>query len=572
MSAKTMKTPKIPAQDDLMSVLRQFQREFITVGLFSAVVNILMLTPTWYMLQVYDRVLRSMNLLTLVVASCIALFLFALLAFSEWARSRLLVRVGVRLDQALSDRIFRSSFLRHLSPSEPDPTRPLSQLITLRQFMTGNGVFAFFDSPWVIIYIAVLGLLHPLLGGVALFFALVQTLVAWLGHRAVNLSVKESGQQQVAAQQFLVGKIRHVEVLNTMGMLPVLWRKWRDMYHHALIEVGRSQMRNGKISGISKFLRYAQQTMSLATGAWLVIHGEISPGGMIASNVLMSRALAPIDLLVISWPAFLQSREAFVQLNHLIRSEPAQVVEDLMDTPIGKLDVNGLTVRVSSRDTPLLDSVSTAMLPGTITVVLGPSGSGKTTLAKALLGIWPGHEGQVLLDDEPINRWSRSSLGRHLGYLPQDVELFEGTIAENIARMGDVDSARVIAAAEAAGLHNMILRMPKGYDTQVGAGGVFLSGGQRQRIALARAIYDEPVLVVLDEPNAHLDDEGERALAQSLMRLKQKGCTVVLISHRSGVVKLADRLLVLQAGRVIANGPRDAVLQALRGPAPDGQA
>jgi ATP-binding cassette subfamily C exporter for protease/lipase len=212
------------------------------------------------------------------------------------------------------------------------------------------------------------------------------------------------------------------------------------------------------------------------------------------------------------------------------------------------------------------------MLPGTITVVLGPSGSGKTTLAKALMGIWPSHEGQVLLDGEPIQRWSRESLGAHLGYLPQDVELFEGTIAENIARMGEVDSTRVIAAAEAAGLHTMILRMPKGYDTQVGAAGVFLSGGQRQRIALARAIYNEPVLVVLDEPNAHLDDDGERALAQSLLRLKQKGCTVVLISHRSGVIKLADRLLVLQAGRVIANGPRDAVLQALRGTAPGGQA
>jgi ATP-binding cassette subfamily C exporter for protease/lipase len=407
---------------------------------------------------------------------------------------------------------------------------------------------------------------------VALFFALVQTLVAWSGHRASNQSLRESARQQVAAQQFLAGKIRHIDVLNTMGMLPVLWRKWRDMYHHALIEAGRSQMRTGQISGISKFLRYAQQTMSLATGAWLVIHGEISPGGMIASNVLMSRALAPIDLLVISWPAFLQSREAFGQLNHLIRSEPEQVVENLMDTPIGKLEVQGLTVRVPNRETPLLFEVSTAMLPGTITVVLGPSGSGKTTLAKALMGIWPGHEGMVWLDDEPINHWSRASLGRHLGYLPQDVELFEGSIAENIARMGDVDSARVIAAAEAAGLHNMILRMPKGYDTQVGAAGAFLSGGQRQRIALARAIYNEPVLVVLDEPNAHLDDEGERALAQSLMQLKQKGCTVVLISHRSGVIKLADRLLVLQTGRVIANGPRDAVLQALRGPTPGGQA
>jgi ATP-binding cassette subfamily C exporter for protease/lipase len=486
------------------------------------------------------------------------------MAFGEWARSILLVRTGVKLDQALSQKVFRSSFLSYLNPSESDPAKAFGHLISLRQFMTGNGVFALFDSPWVPIYIGVLFLLHPVLGAVAVVFALVQTAIAWYGHRLGKEIQAESAQSQTDAQKFMQSKLRNIEVLSSMGMVESLFARWQKLQHKALLQGGSAQQRLGAVTAFSKFMRYTQQSLNLGVGAWLVIEGQISPGAMIAANVLMTRALAPIDLLVMSWPGFLTSKTAYERLRELMGFQHKGREKTLQDVPLGQLKVEGLTVRVPGRDKPVLDKVDFLALPGTVTVVLGPSGSGKSTLARAMLGIWPEFEGRIVLDEQDITQWTRESLGPHLGYLPQDIELFDGTIAENIARIGEVDSDKVIAAAQAAGLHQMILRFPKGYDTRVGQAGSFLSGGQRQRIGLARALYGQPVLVVLDEPNANLDDEGENALLQAVMLLKQQGKTVVLISHRQGVLKVADRLVILQDGRVVASGPRDGVLAALQ--------
>ncbi len=551
-------------RDPLTRVLFSFKREFVTVGIFSMVVNLLMLTPTLYMLQVYDRVLQSQSFMTLLVVSLITLFLFGMMAFAEWARSLLLVRTGVKLDQALSQKVFRSSFLSYLNPSESDPAKAFGYLISLRQFMTGNGVFALFDSPWVPIYIGVLFLLHPLLGVLAIIFALIQTSIAWYGHRIGKDAQTEAGQSQAEAQKFMQSKLRNIEVLSSMGMVAGLYQRWQRLQHKALLQSGTTQQRVGMVSAISKFVRYTQQSFSLGAGAWLVIHGEISPGAMIAGNVLMGRALAPIDLLVMSWPGFLSSKQAYEKLRELMGFEHKGRDQTLAETPVGRLKLEDLVVRVPGRDKPVLNGVGFEALPGTVTVVLGPSGSGKSTLARAMLGIWPDYEGRILLDDQSIAQWTRESLGAHLGYLPQDIELFDGTIAENIARIGEVDSAKVIEAAQAAGLHQMILRFPKGYDTRVGQAGSFLSGGQRQRIGLARALYGQPVLVVLDEPNANLDDEGENALLSAVLLLKQQGKTVILISHRQGVLKVADRLVILHDGQLAASGPRDGVLAALQ--------
>lgn len=551
-------------RDPLSSVMWTFKREFLTVAFFSMVVNLLMLTPTLYMLQVFDRVLISQSQLTLLVVSLLTLFLFAMMAFGEWVRSILLVRTGVKLDQALSQKVFRSSFLSYLNPSESDPAKAFGHLISLRQFMTGNGVFALFDSPWVPIYIGVLFLLHPVLGWVAVLFALVQTAIAWYGHGLGKAVQAESAQMQADAQKFMQSKLRNIEVLSSMGMLESLFARWQKLQHKALLQGGTAQQRLGAVTAFSKFMRYTQQSLNLGVGAWLVIEGELSPGAMIAANVLMTRALAPIDLLVMSWPGFLTSKTAYERLRELMGFQHKGREKTLKDTPLGQLKVEGLTVRVPGRDKPVLDQVDFLALPGTVTVVLGPSGSGKSTLARAMLGIWPEFQGRIVLDEQDITQWTRESLGPHLGYLPQDIELFDGTIAENIARIGEVDSEKVIAAAQAAGLHQMILRFPKGYDTRVGQAGSFLSGGQRQRIGLARALYGNPVLVVLDEPNANLDDEGENALLQAVLLLRQQGKTVVLISHRQGVLKVADRLVILQDGRVVASGPRDGVLAALQ--------
>lgn len=552
------------SRNPLDAVLFSLRKEFLVVGLFSAAVNLLMLAPTLYLLQVFDRVLLGQSFTTLTVVSIITLFLFAMMAFAEWARSVLLVRTGVRLDQALSQKVFISSFLSYLNPSESEPSKAFSHLITLRQFITGNGVFALFDSPWLPIYVGVLFLLHPLLGWLAIGFSVVQVGIAWYGYQVGRDAQLASDASGATAQRFMQSKLRNIEVLSSMGMLAPLYARWQDLQFKALLKNGNAQQRLGTVTAISKFVRYTQQSASLAAGAWLVIHGEVSVGAMIAGNVLMTRALAPIDLLVGTWPGFLSSKEAYTKLRGLMAFQPKGRNKDLADTPAGRLKVRQLVVRASGRDKPILDGVDLEVLPGRVTVVLGPSGSGKSTLARSMLGIWPDYEGQILLDDQPISQWTRESLGAHLGYLPQDIELFDGTIAENIARIGEVDSGRVIEAAEAAGLHQVILRFPKGYDTRVGQGGAFLSGGQRQRVGLARALFGNPAVVVLDEPNASLDDSGERALLQTVELLKRQGKTVVLISHRPSVLNVADQLVILQDGRVVASGPRDGVLAKLK--------
>ncbi|WP_295521802.1 type I secretion system permease/ATPase [Limnohabitans sp. Rim8] len=557
--------PKNSAQPrGLSEVLWTFRREFLVVGVFSLVVNLLMLTPTIYMLQVFDRVMMSQSYMTLVVVSLLALFLFGAMAFAEWARSILLVRTGVKLDQALSQRVFKASFLSYLNPAETAPSKAFGDLTVLRQFMTGNGVFAFFDVPWIPIYLAVLFMLHPWLGAVASLFAVVQALIAWQGHAATQKAQLVTALAQADAQNFLQSKLRNVEVLSAMGMQGSLYQRWKAKQHKALVMSGTSQNKTGSVTAVSKFVRYAQQSMSLAVGAWLVTRGEISPGAMIAGNVLMTRALAPIDLLVGTWPQFLTSKDAYGRLQKLLGFQHAGREKTMIQAPLGNLKIEQLVVKVVGRDKPVLDGVSFMALPGTVTVVLGPSGCGKSTLARSMLGIWPGHEGRILLDEQPIGQWTRESLGQHVGYLPQDIELFDGTIAENIARIGEVDSDQVIEAAEAAGLHQMILRFPQGYDSRVGQGGSFLSGGQRQRIGLARALYGKPMLVVLDEPNANLDDEGEAALMKAVQLIKAQGKTVVLISHRPGVIQVADRLVILQDGKLVASGPRDGVLEALK--------
>ena len=563
----SVRTSSPAPQRELLRTLALFRREFIIVGLLSAAVNLLMLTPTIYMLQVYDRVMVSQNALTLIAVSLITLALFGLMAFAEWARSRLLVQTGVRIDEQLSTRVFNAVFESHLAGmSEPGrgPGRAFSDLLQVRQFITGNGVFAFFDLPWVPIYIAVMFLLHPLLGWVSIAFALLQSGLTWFGHRR-SLEPTEAAQTaQTDETLYVQGKLRNAEVLESMGMVANLQKLWWKRHQATLDAHGHAQSISHRVTALSKFVRYVQQAASLAVGALLVIRGELSPGAMIAANVLMTRALAPIDLMVATWKGFITAREAFKRLTRLLDSHPERDPALQRTRPAGALVLKQVVATAPGRRDPILKGVDLQLEPGTVLVVLGPSGSGKSTLSRVILGIWGDVSGQVLLDGRPIESWDRTELGPHVGYLPQDIELFEGSIAENIARFSEVDSAKVIAAAQAAGLHDMILRFPKGYDTPMGEAGSLLSGGQRQRVALARALYGEPSLVVLDEPNANLDDVGEAALARAVLALKKKGSTVVLVTHRPGAIAVADRLMVLRDGVVQILGPRDEVLAALR--------
>jgi len=559
-----MKIPDIFNRNELTRTLWDFRYEFMVAGLFSMIANLLMLAPTLYMLQVYDRVLVSQNTGTLLVVSIITLFFLVVLSFSEWARSKLLVRSGIRMDQMISRKLFHASYEAHLNPAVSNPTRAFADLTELRQFLTGNGIFAFFDAPWAPIYIAVLFLLHPWLGVMALGFAAVQSVLAWWGSQATKPAQAQASKSQLEVSGYLQSKFRNAEVIESMGMLKHLYRRWAERNANAMGANLNAQDVASRVTAWSKFVRYTQQSLALGGGALLVIHGELSPGAMIAANVLMTRALAPIDLMVGTWSGFVNARDAFNRLSELLAAHPLRDMPAMGIAPKGDVVLKDVVASAPGRDAPILQGVSAIMPPGTVTVVLGASGSGKSTLARVLLGIWPHSSGQVLLDGQAIGKWNRMELGPHIGYLPQDIELFDGTIAENIARSGQVESEKVIEAAEAAGLHTMILRFPKGYDTPMGEAGGLLSGGQRQRIGLARAMYGMPALVVLDEPNANLDDEGENALVQAVQGLKAQGKTVVLISHRPGIVSVADRLLILQNGTVQASGPRDGVLAALQ--------
>lgn len=564
----TPNTPAVEANKPLLDVLKRFKNAFWLIGLFSGIANLLMLAPTIYMLQVFDRVMLSGSDLTLAVMSMVTIYLFLMLALSEWFRSKLLVRAGVRLDHELSSKVFQASFESSLATAGKNPSRAFSDLIELRQFLSGTGTLAFFDAPWTPIYIAVLFLLHPVLGWLAIGFVLVQLVFARFGHSSVLGPNERAIEANADETRFLQGKLRNVEVVESMGMEESLQRRWLAKHRVTELAQAQSQELTHRLTSISKFIRYIQQSGSLAVGAVLAIEGAITAGAMIAGNVLTTRALAPIDQMVSGWKAFLSARKAYKRLESLLQNFPDRDVALRRMDPEGHIRLQNVFATVSNRAEPILKDISFQVPAGTVTVILGPSGSGKSTLARVLVGIWPDVKGEVLLDERPLSGWSRDELGPHLGYLPQDVELFEGSIAENIARFAEISSDLVVKAAKSAGLHEMILRFPKGYDTPIGEAGRLLSGGQRQRIGLARALYGNPRFIVLDEPNANLDDVGERALMESVLRMKAEGRTVFLISHRPQVLSAADYVLLLANGHLKHFGPRDAVLASLSQGAP----
>jgi len=562
-----MKLP-FAANGTLAGQLRLFRREFFWVGLFSLMVNLLMLTPTVYMLQLYDRVFKSQSELTLLVVTLLMILFFAVMAFAEWLRSRLLVRSGVRLDESLNALVFDASFKKQLNGAGTAPAEAFTDLTAIRQFLTGHGIFAFFDIPWTPIYIAVIFLLSPFLGWLSIFFAALQLLVAWMSHRATVLEIGMAAQAGQTSGAFLQGKLRNIEAIHSMGLLPGLRKRWLG-YHERSVDAG-SQLhhRQHRQLAFSKFVRYLMQSLTLGAGAMMVIEGKMSPGGMIAANVMMSKALQPLDLAISSWKPLIQAYDALVRLERLLGKHSGRPGSPSLPLPVGAVRIDGLVATVAGREAPILHGLDLTIPQGSVVAVIGPSGSGKSTLVRCLVGAWPELRGEVLYDEQPIGSWSRSEIGPQTGYLPQEVQLLDGTVAENIARFGKIDSARVIDAAQRTGIHGMLLRFPEGYNTRIGDSGGVLTGGQRQRIGLARALYGDPFLVVLDEPNANLDDDGERSLVQAVLDLKARGRTVVLVTHRPNILDAVDRLIVMNAGRIEHYGPKDGVLDVIRSQVP----
>ncbi|MCG8431192.1 MAG: type I secretion system permease/ATPase, partial [Candidatus Omnitrophica bacterium] len=529
---------------ELRRSLWMFRRELLWIGVFSFIANILMLTPTIYLLQIYDRVLTGRSELTLLVVTLFLITFFGFMTFAEWIRSRLLVQTGVRIDEELNSRVFNATFEAYLRQVRRNPVEAFSAMTTLRQFLTGQGILAIFDSPWTVIYIIVIFLLHPLLGLLSVLFACIQLGLTWMSHRATVEDIEHATRADADSAVFVQSKLRNIEPLHAMGMLGNMKRRWFEVHERSLDDSGVSLEKLNRQQSTIKFVRFTMQSLTLGAAALLVIDGRLTPGAMIASSVLMTRALQPLDLLVSSWKLFVQAKMAFSLLESVLDEFPERIAGKDHGDPAGNLTIQKLSATVPGRRTPILDDISADIPSGRVLVMIGPSGSGKSTLARCMVGVWPDVEGGVLIDGEPVESWDRRELGPHIGYLPQDIELFEGSIAENIARFGKVDPEKVVEAARRTGIHEMILRFPAGYDTEIGEAGSMLSAGQRQRLGLARAIYGNPAIIVLDEPNANLDDVGDHALLQAIEELKKQGKTVVVISHRPYIVKVADLLLI----------------------------
>lgn len=562
-SRRFMPNPPLATQNPLSLALSSQRRAFIAIGLFSAAINLLYLAPSIYMLQVYDRVLASRNDMTLLMISIIVLGLFVVMAMLELTRSQALVRIGNRLDQQLSGRVFTATFERALTRQPGSTGQTMSDLLSVRQFLTGNGVFAFFDAPWAPLYLIVIWLFHPWLGGVALAGALVLGVLAVLNEISTRKPLTESNAAAQQASSYAGNSLRNAEVLEAMGMMPAFRARWQAMQDKVLAYQSIASDRAGLITAMSKTLRLVLQSAALGVGAYLVIRDELTPGMMIAGSILTGRALAPVDLLIATWKPFGQARSAFQRLKALLDAHPERAQRLSLPRPRGELRVEQVVAAPPGSKVAVLRNVSLQAKPGEILSIIGPSASGKSTLARLLAGVWAPASGHVRLDGADVWDWDKAELGPWIGYMPQDVELFDGTIAENIARFGTLDSARIIDAATRAGMHEMILRLPHGYDTPIGPAGSALSGGQRQRVALARALYGNPSLLILDEPNASLDDVGESALLTALKSAREAGCCVIVISHRNSILAVTDKLLVLRDGQVNLFGPTAEVMARL---------
>jgi len=549
---------------DLEQALQAVKGAFISAAGFSMVINLLQLVPTIYMLQLYDRVVPTGNMATLTMLTLILMVLFITQGILEWVRSQILVRVSTRLETMLNGRLYKVAYKQSLfTGGQRATSQPLDDLTALRQFMTGNGLFAFFDAPWLPIYVAVMFMFHSYYGWAAVITSVLLIIVAIVQEKATHKILGEANVLSMTGRNLVNKNLRNAEVIESMGMLHNFQRRWLQGTEQVLVLQAQASSRAGIINAVSKLIRLSSQSLILALGAYLVIHNEISSGLMIAGSILLGRALAPIDIVIGSWKGFISARGQYSRLNEILRQIPADAERMSLPAPEGNFVLEAAVVTPPGAKIPVIKGVSCSISKGDVVGVIGASGSGKSTLARALLGIWPTVSGKIRLDGADVYAWNRIELGPYIGYLPQDIELFEGTISDNIARFGDIDPEKVVNAAKMADVHELILRLPEGYDTVIGATGGNLSGGQRQRIGLARALYGDPVVVVLDEPNSNLDEQGEAALANAIQRLKQKQVTVMVITHRNNVLANVDKLLILNDGQLSVYGPKDQVLAHL---------
>ncbi|QTL41777.1 type I secretion system permease/ATPase [Xenorhabdus budapestensis] len=556
----------------MTDVIRARSKVFWTIGLFTAFINLLMLVPSIYMLQIYDRVLPSGNEMTLLMLTLITLGMYAIIGGLEYIRSMVVIRVGSQFDMCLNQRVYTASYESNLKNGSTDAGQMLNDLSTIRQFLTGSALFAFFDAPWFPVYLGVIFLFSPYLGLLALIGALILVALAVLNQWLSQSPLAEANKLSLRSANLASTNLRNAEVIEALGMLPTLRQRWFGLHERFLNFQRIASERAVSITAITKTVRMALQSLILGLGGWLAIGGDITPGMMIAGSILMGRALSPIEQLIQAWKSWSSARLSWQRLDKLLQAQPeresgmtlpvpkgALLLEKVFATPPAKTKA----AQPIEKNKQVLQDINFSLEAGDILGVIGPSASGKSTLARLLVGVWPAQEGVVRLDGADIYQWNKDELGAFIGYLPQDIELFAGTIAENIARFNDLDPEKVIEAAQKAGVHDLVLNLEQGYDTVIGAGGMGLSGGQKQRIGLARALYGNPSLVVLDEPNSNLDDIGEKALSGAIGELREQGKTVVVITHRPALLSQTNKILLLVQGKMKLFGPSQQVMAAL---------
>ncbi len=516
---------------------------------FSMFINLLALAYILYLRNLFDKVMDSRSMETLFFLTAAVVGLYVVSGILEVIRSKLLVRIGVQFDRIVATRVFARMIRSSVEPGSPRHTQGLKDVNSIRNFLGGTGIFALFDTPWVPVFLAVIFLFHPLLGIIACGGALLLFLLVVVQEITTSRMQALHSQSAMTTDQFLNSSMRNSQTVFAMGMFPAMTRQWRQYNDQDVYYEDTLAARNGFFQSLAKFIMMGTVISVMATGAYLIIIHEITLGTMVASAMFMSRALSPIMMLGNAWRSLVDARIAYKRLNELLGSGPDQEDED-MDPPDKPGVYRADNVHVSINSLPVLEGITFKIYPGQMLAVTGPSGAGKTTLARVMLGLWKPDKGRVYLDETPVDELDQSLLGQKLGYMPQEVELFSGTVAENIARLDEVDSPAVVDAAMQAGAHDMILGLNNGYDTRIGSGGISLSGGQKQRIVLARALYNDPWMLVLDEPDSHLDQPGREAMKEVLAKLKEKEVFVVVITHNQELIKMADRVLDLEKGEV----------------------
>ncbi|HSB49632.1 MAG TPA: type I secretion system permease/ATPase [Burkholderiales bacterium] len=563
-----MARPATSTNPSLHAFAARFQPYFVSAAGFSLVLNVLLLVPALFMLQVFDRVLTSRSIETLIMLMVLSVGALLFMAYLDIIRARLLTAAAVSLEKLLGPRVLADMIRRNAAPGAGEAPYGLRDVNSLRTFLTGPGILTLFDAPWVVIYVLIIFLFHPLLGAVALAGALIMLGLGVLNEKLSRQPLEAMQIEARNAGRFADQSITNAEVARALGMVESLAHGW-EAHNHKVLENQLQASRAGSVlTSTTRFMRQFLQVAMLGAGAWLVIEQLATAGVMIAATILLGRALAPVETAIAGWKGLVDARSAYGRLNQVLTTESRDEAVTELPAPKGELAVERAIFGFKGQERPVIKGVSFRIAAGSALAIVGPSAAGKSTLARLVVGLWKPLSGTVRLDGADVAIWPRERLGPYVGYLPQDVELFAGTVSQNIARMGEVNSTAVVEAARWAGVHEMILRLPQGYDTTIGRSIDFLSAGQRQRVALARALYGDPRLVVLDEPNSNLDSEGEGALIEAIRRMKAKGVTLVVVTHRSRLLTVMDQILVLNDGVIERMGPPSEVLARLsRSPA-----